>query len=225
MRVMVIAPHPDDDLIGCGGSILKHLSQGDKVSIIYITNGDAENHDYKPEKFTQLRKEETRRAANVIGLSSIIFLEQPVWEIDPGQTRKELLKLIRSIKPDACYIPPSRDNHPDHRLVNRIALDALSASPSRWFKDYNAPPQDSWEVSTVLAYEVWSLFTDEEIDYVTDIQDFMEQKKIALYQHESQNTMERVLAIATLRLTTKGKGRYCEYFQVLKTNNPFKSPE
>ena len=218
MKVLVVSPHPDDDLIGCGGSMAKHLSEGDSVYVIYVTNGDADNQEYSPEDFTKLRKEGTLRAAEVMGLnpSFLTFLDQPVWNIDQNKTRKQLLALVRKIQPDICYIPPA-DNHVDHRLVHQLCLDA-GVSSSRWFKAYGIE-ENSWEVPVILVYEVWT--PNERPSFVTNVNDFMEKKKSALYEHESQNTIKKLLAIATFRLVMIGKGLFCKCFQVIKTTKPF----
>lgn len=57
-RILVFSPHPDDDIIGCVGSIAKHIQQGDQVSIIYMTSGEAGSLESKPEELIQIREEE-----------------------------------------------------------------------------------------------------------------------------------------------------------------------
>lgn len=224
MRVLVVAPHPDDDLIGCGGSITKHLKQGSEVSVVYVTNGDAENLNYSREEFTDLRRRETIEAADAIGLNpeNLVFLGETVWEINQDRARRSLLRLVRELKPDVCYIPHANDAHVDHRVVHHIAKDAINMASSPWFKEYGTQ-EDSWSVSTVLCYEVWTPLV--EIAYTEDITDFIDKKLGALLKHESQITErpydEAVKGVNRYRGVMTGKGTYCEVFQLIKTVKAF----
>jgi LmbE family N-acetylglucosaminyl deacetylase len=222
--VLVVAPHPDDDLIGCGGSIAKHLSQGVEVSVVYVTNGDAENLNYPKEEFTELRRRETIKAAGAIGLrpGNLIFLREAVWEINQDRTRRSLLRIVREWKPDVCYIPHANDAHVDHRIVHHIAEDAINMASSPWFKEYGTQ-EDSWTVSTVLCYEVWTPLV--EISYTEDITDFIDEKLGALLKHESQIAERRydeaVKGLNRYRGAMIGNGKYCEVFQLIKTAKAF----
>lgn len=223
-KILVFAPHPDDDLIGCGGSITKHVWNGNKVSVVYITNGDAENLKYTQEEFTRLRKKETVKAAEVIGVefNDLVFMDEIVWEIKQDVLRRKLLKLVRQLKPDICYIPHADDNHVDHRIVNRVALDAISMASGPWFKEYGKK-EDSWEVSLVLCYEVWTPLT--EFLHVENITKFIKKKSDALLQHKSQISNKKyhegIRGLNRYRGAMTGKGRYCECFQIAKTNKAF----
>lgn len=219
--ILVIAPHPDDDLIGCGGSIAKHLDLANRVCIVYVTNGDAFNSNYSQAEFTKLRIKETHDAAQAMGLKTenLFFLEETVWDINPNKARLKILALIRNLKPDICYVPHSQDEHVDHKLVHQIAMEAIKMAPGPWFK--RNKEENSWEVPTVLAYEVWTPLN--KFGFVENITDFIEKKSAALCQHKSQiaevKYNEATIGLNRYRGAMTGKGRHCECFEVLKISN------
>ena len=55
-RVLVFSPHPDDDILGCGGSLIAHVNKGAKVTVIYMTSGEAGKGDENPERLRQIRE-------------------------------------------------------------------------------------------------------------------------------------------------------------------------
>ncbi len=219
--ILVVAPHPDDDLIGCGGSIAKHLNINNKIFVVYVTNGDAFNSDYSQAEFTKLRIKETRDAAQVMDLKTenLFFLGETVWDINPNKTRLKILALIRNLKPDICYIPHSQDEHADHKLVHCIGMEAIQMAPGPWFK--TSKEENSWEVPTILAYEVWTPLKN--FNYVENITEFTEKKSMSLRRHKSQIAEvkydEATIGLNRYRGVMTGKGKFCECFEVLKISN------
>ena len=112
-RVVVIAVHPDDETLGCGGTILKFLSQGDEVHCILVTKGNDE----------QARLWE--RAKNAYRLTSVIELDFPEMELMDISLNKLIPPIsdgIRKIQPNILIIPNRSDAHSDHRAVfNAVA--------------------------------------------------------------------------------------------------------
>lgn len=78
-NILVIAPHPDDEAIGCGGSICLHTSRGDRVAAAFLTSGELGLKHLPREKAWSVREEEARAAADVFGLRRLHFLRQPDW--------------------------------------------------------------------------------------------------------------------------------------------------
>ncbi len=112
-RVVVIAVHPDDETLGCGGTILKFLSQGDEVHCILVTKGNDE----------QARLWE--RAKNAYRFTSVIELDFPEMELMDISLNKLIPPIsdgIRKIQPNILIIPNRSDAHSDHRAVfNAVA--------------------------------------------------------------------------------------------------------
>ncbi|MFA6414398.1 MAG: PIG-L deacetylase family protein [Candidatus Paceibacterota bacterium] len=139
-NILVIAPHPDDEVLGCAGTIRKYANKGASVHVCIVTKA------YEPEwsaEFIRNRPNEVRRVADILGSAGVSFLDFPTVELDTVPQRdisKAILAVIQEIKPDKLYIPHHGDLNRDHQLVHEAALVA-------------ARPTLEWSVARVLAYE------------------------------------------------------------------------
>ena len=146
-NVVVLAPHPDDEIIGCGGTLHRLVQAGAKVTAIHATDGsDSAALVFQPEN--ERRTLRLREAANVgrrIGFAKIDY-----WREDNRSFlhRPELVERLRSnlesLRPALIFTPFITDFHPDHLTLNRILAEALDTS--RVQLD-----------GSVMSYEVWSL--------------------------------------------------------------------
>ena len=75
--VLVFAPHPDDDIIGCGGTLIHHVQAGARVAHVYMTSGDALSRKRRSKSLARIREKEAKRGAQIIGVSELIFLREP----------------------------------------------------------------------------------------------------------------------------------------------------
>ncbi len=143
MKILVIAAHPDDEVLGAGGTILKHTQSGDEVKIIIMASGifarrksglqsvttyDPSNSELlKMEKEIELLKKDARRAAKILNVSKISFYNLPDNELDSIPLLK-IVKLIENEieceKPDRIYTHHRNDLNIDHRLVFNACLTA-----------------------------------------------------------------------------------------------------
>jgi LmbE family N-acetylglucosaminyl deacetylase len=118
-RIMIIAPHPDDDTFGAGGTIMEAVSRGAKVTTIYITDG----HD-DPDRVTAIRQE-ARRVCEATGATPIFLGLQPrKIPLDDPDVNARLVASIREFRPEAIFITFVLDDHDDHRRVNQLLLTA-----------------------------------------------------------------------------------------------------
>lgn len=210
-KILVVAPHPDDDVIGCGGSIAKHKKNGSEVSIIYMTSGDA--GDLQTSK---IREREATSAESVLGVTNLHFLRNADGYLTYDQKNLiQLIDLIRQEQPDIVYIPHRADGHKDHIVTHELVVEA--ARRAGW-RCYQGCKGNSWKVKTILCYEVWTPL--QEVSYLEDISEFMELKLRALRQHTSQLTDHKydygVEGLNRFRGSMKKTGKYCEAFQVFK---------
>ena len=144
-RVMVIAPHPDDETIGCGGTLRKHHLAGDRVTAVFMTGGskgDALAGGISGEALIELREQEAQAAAAVLGIDECVFLrnEDTSLQCSP-HTVGQLRRLLQSLQPDIVYAPSPLETHRDHREAWVIAARALG--------EYSQPVQ-------VYLYEIWA---------------------------------------------------------------------
>jgi N-acetylglucosamine malate deacetylase 1 len=217
-NVMIFAPHPDDDLIGCGGSIARHVKEGSKVTIVYMTSGDAGSLKYTKEELGGIREKEAKNAAKIIDVSDLVFLRIPDGYIEYNRDSiVKLVNLIRKARPDVIYLPHKLDDSKDHKVTYELVTEAIRRAGGPWFQECKGEP---WAVKTILGYEVWTPL--QEISYVEDITKFIELKITALEQHKSQTQDikydEAVKCLNGYRGVMTGRGKYCECFQVLRTD-------
>jgi len=201
-RVAVLAPHPDDDVIGCGGTLRKHCLAGDAVTVIYLTDGArGRDHAAPPDPETAAeRRREASEAAGILGIQDLRFLDFTDGELSPGtETAERILLELERVNPRAVFLPFLLDAHRDHRAANRAFAQAVR----RWKE-----PMD------VYAYEVW---TPLPANRLVDISSVAADKERASRMHASQ--MEHTdLVATTLGLNrfrsmsvSRGKG-FCEAF-------------
>jgi LmbE family N-acetylglucosaminyl deacetylase len=220
-RVLAFAAHPDDDLIGCGGSLAKHVKLGNQVSVCYVTSGEAGSLEHSKEELARIREDEAKKAAEIIGFTDIIFLRNRDGYLEYNEPNlKQLAELIRRKQPHVIYVHHHLDAHEDHKVTSRLVNEAIGRACAPIFQEYKGEP---WSVETVLAYEVWTpLF---EFNYVEDISEFMNIKIAALRKHQSQiKTIgydEATEGLARYRGAMTGKGKYCEVFAVNKVTHLF----
>lgn len=215
-RIMVFAPHPDDDVLGCGGSLAKSADNGDDIFAVYMTSGESGSLNYSKDELALKRENETRLAANRLGYKELIFLRNSDGYLEyDRQTLIALTNLIREKQPAVVYLPHRWDLHEDHQTTFRLVMEACQRSAGPWFQECRGVP---WRVPTILGYEVWTPI--QEVSWVEDITPYMDIKIDALKMHLSQlqtiNYDEAVRGLNAYRGIMSGKGKYCECFQIIK---------
>ena len=119
----MLAPHPDDEAIGCAGSILKHVGCGDRVSIVIATDGRRSQTIADPTEMSEQRRKEAAAAAQLLGDVRVEWLgfREGDWDLRELQSRLEML--LDGIQPDVIYAPSRIDFHPEHhRVAHALAL-------------------------------------------------------------------------------------------------------
>ena len=128
-RCLVSAPHPDDEVLGCGATIARKRAAGTEVRVLFATDGRHGRVDgLTPEALARVREAEARDAAKRLGVApdALIFLG---WEDGTLASREEELRLrlaveIARFNPDEVYAPCRFDAHPDHEALGRAAAAA-----------------------------------------------------------------------------------------------------
>jgi len=188
IRVMVVTPHPDDAESGAGGTVASWVRQGREVVYAVCTNGDkgSSDPDMTSERLVQLREQEQREAAQILGVSDVIFLGYPDGGLeDTPAFRRELVRLIRKHRPDVVMTSdPLRRYlwHRDHRITGLVTLDA-SFTYAQYHLFY--PELAAEGVMPHRVREVY-LWGSEEPDTFVDITETFSLKLAALMCHDSQ---------------------------------------
>lgn len=206
-RVLVLAPHPDDDVIGCGGSLKLHTEQGDNVKIVYLTDGSGGTQT--KHKITTLkevkdltleRENEAKTAALVMGVTDTVFWRYKDGHLALNNTSLKLLQtLFSDFKPDIIYSPSFLDPHPDHFETTKILAAFFEKNVD--FK------------GTIFTYEVWSPIY---ANRLIEIEKAAEFKRQALLAHKTQlasrSYVEAIMGLAKYRAGMFNAGEYAEAF-------------
>jgi len=129
-RVCVIAPHPDDECAGCGGTIVRHQRAGDHVTILQVTDGrGARARRSEPEANAQTRAREAHAAAAALG-ACLEQLALPEYEWSEAELCAELQRRLARINPDVVYAPSCIDFHPEHLRVARALASVAICLPA-----------------------------------------------------------------------------------------------
>ena len=122
MKILVISPHPDDETLGCGGTILKHKDIGDKIYWLIIANISVKNGWDRD--IVEERQKEIETVAEMYGFEKTFKLDYPTAKLDiiPIQEIiKSVSKVILEIKPEIIYLPNRTDVHTDHQITFKAA--------------------------------------------------------------------------------------------------------
>ncbi len=131
-NILVLAPHPDDEIFGCAGAIIQHVAQGNSVKVIIVTDGSAAiNHsdDDSRLRYIKIRQQESCQAAKILGYEIPEF-----WDIvDRTLTYDEKLvqrlgKYIQVNNITHIYAPSLAEIHPDHSALANLAVEAARRS-------------------------------------------------------------------------------------------------
>lgn len=222
-NILCFAPHPDDEILGCGGSILKALSMGCQVHICYLSFGEYGSPKFAPAKLLSIRKKEALSVGEFLGIpkKNISFLAIPDNQINHYDLNciKKIMELVRIIKPDLVYLPHEYEQSSDHSEAHKLIMRALDMAGSNNFFEFG---KSAWWVNNVLAYEIWTPM--ERYQYSEDISNFIDRKIKALKLNESQMSQsgnisdfigEKAKFLSGYRAAMT-IGNYREVFQVLR---------
>ena len=171
-NILVLSPHPDDEAIGCGGTLCQHVALGDSVHVIFLTSGEQGGHGFPAAETRRLREAEARTAADIMGINGFEFWGAPDGSVRASRALvKRLQARLGDLAPQRLYLPHEAEDHPDHRATVRIARRALAATSS------GARPQ-------ALMYEVWTPL--QRLDEIVDISKHVDTKRNAIRAYKSQ---------------------------------------
>lgn len=131
-RVLVVAPHSDDEIIGCGGVLAFHGSRGDEVRVLVLTDGAQGDPGAKTEDVIEVRRAESRKAGELLGIADHRFLGLPDGGLAECLELAERLQAeVEEFDPELVYAPSPQEMHSDHRAASRAAIRVLSTGRER----------------------------------------------------------------------------------------------
>lgn len=186
--VIVVMPHPDDVESRMGGTVARWTREGKEVIYVVCTNGDKGTSDpnMQPEELAKVREQEQLAAAEMLGVREVVFLRHPDQSLeDTPEFRKEIVRLIRTYRPDTVAVVDSYGryiDHRDHRIAARVTLDAIFpyAGSTHSYPDLLKEGLQPHRVKEVL------ICGSRDPNHYIDITDTIEVKIAALRCHKSQ---------------------------------------
>ncbi len=131
-RALVFAPHPDDEVFGCGGLLAFQTREGAAVRVVVLSDGTAGDPLARERDIVETRQAESRAAGAELGLCDYRFLGLPDGELSSvADLPQRLMKELDEFAPELVYGPSPQELHPDHRATSRAVIAALSAGPRR----------------------------------------------------------------------------------------------
>jgi LmbE family N-acetylglucosaminyl deacetylase len=170
----VVSPHPDDESIGCGGALRRHVVEGDEVQVVFLTSGEQGGHGTPPEETARVREREASDAARILGVASIEFWREPDGALcERPELAARLAQALEERRTDVVYVPHADDGHDDHRAASRVVAQAAAAARQRL-----------GSAIEVLGFEVWTPVP--RIDHIVDITAHIDAKTAAIRAYASQ---------------------------------------
>src|SRR5918995_7476838 len=192
-RVLVVAAHPDDIEFGAAGTVARWVTEGAEVRYLLVTRGDKGSDDpyVDVEALAVLREREQRAAAAEIGVVGVDFLDEPDGQVEPSlRLREHVTRSIRTYRPEVVmthdptvlFVNNEWVNHPDHRAVGQVAVDAVfpTARDPLNFREHLDAGLEPWKVAELF------LWSTNEANQLVDVADTLERKIDALRHHASQ---------------------------------------
>jgi len=185
-RVLVLAPHPDDETIGCGGTLRKYVDAGARVHVAILTDGrqgdpeirglrenDKARHR-KEEELVERRKRETLAALDILGVEEREFLGARDGELHASTAviAPQIARVLSQWRPDVVLLPFVTDRHADHFATNSCFVNAIEQINATWTGALQC-----------AAYEIWSpIYANVYVDITTTID--VKRKALACYQSQ-----------------------------------------
>lgn len=210
MKVLVIAPHNDDEILGVGGTIKRYINQGHEVYVCEVTSGAM----YKT------LQSEAKEAHAKIGVKDSFFLNLPVGKLkiaEPYEVNAAIESIVKQVQPQVVYIPFWGDMHLDHKEVCEAAMVSLRPIGNYSVREiymYETLSETGWNLplnDKSFAPDVWVDITDT----LDDKLEAMSCYKSQLKEYPSPRSLEAIKALAMYRGSTVGV-KYAESFKLVR---------
>lgn len=185
-KVLVIAAHPDDEVLGCGATMAKHVQNGDEVNVAILVEGitsrdTVRDRDKKHKQLLELQQS-SKMANAILGVSTVIFGEFPDNRMDSLNLLdvvKVVEELIEKVNPDVVYTHYHGDLNIDHQIVNRAVITACRPIPGqkkRTILFFEVNSSTEWQISSSVFSPNWFV----------DVSKTLQLKKRALQAYKSE---------------------------------------
>ncbi|MDN5062005.1 PIG-L deacetylase family protein [Aliarcobacter butzleri] len=213
-KILVVAVHPDDETLGCGGTLLKYKDNGDEINWLICTELPKTN------KLFQKREEEIQKVASMYKFDSVHKLNLETTKVDQYSMNDIIGKLstiINEIKPDIVFLPFKNDVHSDHRKIFDASYSCTKSFRYPFIKKiYMMETLSETEFAISLASESFipNVFNDIS-NYFNKKIEIMKTYESELAEHPFPRSLDNIEALARFRGATSNC-KYAESFMLLK---------
>ncbi len=172
-KILILSPHQDDEVLGCGCFIQKGIEQGNEIKCVFMTDGSKSSEDMDKETLIKKRKIEALKVADILKMGTPEFLDITDGELEHDDTMASynLARIIAEFQPGVIILPYFLDGHKDHSGVSGIFIKAAS------LVEYKGK---------LFAYEINSPISVYGITHYADCTGYVDGKKEAVKIYESQ---------------------------------------
>lgn len=183
--ILCVQPHPDDNEIGMGGTLLRFKTLGANIAYCTVSQGKGGSNTLRSEELVKIRQEELRNAGSFVGATSFHQLNLSDSHYpDEKEITEQLVAVIRDVKPDIVFtVDPylMYEAHPTHRKTGMAVLEACMFSSMKHF-----PKPDASTEPKVHRVEAIGFYASAKPNVLIDISDTFDMKLEAIFKHESQ---------------------------------------
>jgi len=223
-KILVVAAHPDDELLGCGGTIIEHIKKKDKVGILIVSEGitsrDEKRNVKKRKKEIENLFSTSKKIGKKIGVNFIELLGLPDNRLD-GMNLLDIIKKIEKViikfKPNVIYTHHNGDLNIDHSLVNRAVLTATRPTPNqivRKIYSFEILSSTNWSVSSKHTAFIPNYFNDISSSLRSKIK-YLKMYKDELRKWPHARSIKSIESLAYFRGSSVGI-KAAEAFQLLR---------
>lgn len=213
-QILIIAVHPDDETLGCGGTLLKHKADGDQIHWLICTSLDKKNKSYKN------RQKEIKKVSKLYNFNSVHNLKLKTTRIDEysfSNLIKKISNVINKIKPNIIYLPFKEDVHTDHKKIFEASYSCTKSFRYSFIKKiYMMEILSETEFAPSINKDsfVPNTFVDVS-NYMNKKIDIMKVYKSEIDKHPFPRSERNIKALASYRGSTSGC-KFAESFILLK---------
>lgn len=220
-KILVIAPHADDEVLGCGATMAKACANGDEVYVLICTNASVGAPElFDVDSISQVRSEAVT-AHKLLGVKDTFFLEFPAPVLDQYPRYKmsnEMVEIIKKTGVDTVYVPHRGDCHKDHAIIHDCAMVAcrpLTNCAVKHIYAYETLSETEWGEPISAEFFVPVKYNTFDVEEFQKKLDAMSCFKSQLYSFPGSRSLEAIEALAKYRGCTVSAVR-AEAFEVLR---------
>jgi N-acetylglucosamine malate deacetylase 1 len=217
--ILIVAAHPDDEVLGCGGMIAKYSSIGINIHVLFMTNGSS-SREKSNTQIINKRKESAEHSAKLLGISSLTFCDFPDNKMDSTPLLhivRKIEEIVANIQPNIIYTHHIGDLNIDHQITHKAVMTACRPQPEFCVKEiysFEIPSSTEWQTPGHLSFTP---------SVYIDINDEMEIKRKALEayfdeicQSPHARSIDNIVNLNALRGNSVGMN-YAEAFMLIRS--------